>query len=128
MLRSDVQMAIVCGEMILLWLHVFVRYVPLYRVQKQRSRNSHLRDIGRLLEVGRLQVKSMCVVMKRLKSYKPLMQKYVGVDLAYSQKKTQSWRKQNCIAPTCTDTCTQMLKIRLGGFGGMLPQEKFLKI
>ena len=54
MLRSDVQMAIVCGEMILLWLHVFVRYVPLYRVQKQRSRNSHFRDIGRLLEVGRL--------------------------------------------------------------------------
>ena len=39
--------------------------------------------------------------------------------------KTQSWRKRNCIASACTDTCTQMHRIRLGGYGACSSRKIF---
>ena len=42
--------------------------------------------------------------------------------------KTQARQKQHGIGPACADSCTRMHRIRLGGLGGVLPQEIILKI
>ena len=39
--------------------------------------------------------------------------------------KTQAQQKSNCIGPACTNTCTRIHRIRLGGSGGMLSRENF---
>ena len=66
---------------------------------KSGAKGAHCRAIIRLLEVGRLQVKSTDLTVKRLINLSAL----------------------------CADT-TLMRRIRLGGSRGMLPQENFLKI
>ena len=49
-----------------------------------------------------------------------------GVDRAYLQKRKPGRSKIALVQ--LTYTCTQMCRVRLGWSGGMLPQEKVLKI
>ena len=93
--------------------------------------------------MGRLRLKSMYWAVKRLKIYKPFVRKppenmtahlcrykkYGGVDWAYSRKRSPGISRIALLRLVLIlELYPYAYRIRLGGYGDMLPQEKFLKI